>query len=259
MNAKSIEITQVRNATMVIDYAGVRFLIDPMLAEKGAYPGFPGTLNEELRNPLVPLPLAQIIDVDAVLVTHLHLDHWDEAAAQALPKSLPVLVPCEADADEIRKAGFTDVRVIGAATAFKGVTLTRTSAVHGVEAVVQAFPPEFLRVGGAVFSHPGHKTLYLAADTVWYEKVQEAIAAHSPDVIVLNSGNAQAAGLGRLIMNASDVLEVHRAAPSAMLIDTHMEAVNHCTLTRSALRSFAEQQGFSDRLRLPADGERITV
>lgn len=32
MNAKSIEITQMRNATMVIDYAGLRFLIDPMLA-----------------------------------------------------------------------------------------------------------------------------------------------------------------------------------------------------------------------------------
>lgn len=36
-----MNITQIRNATQLITYAGKRFLIDPMLAPKGAYPGFP--------------------------------------------------------------------------------------------------------------------------------------------------------------------------------------------------------------------------
>jgi len=35
-----IKITQVRNATLIVNYAGVKFLIDPYLAEKEAYPGF---------------------------------------------------------------------------------------------------------------------------------------------------------------------------------------------------------------------------
>lgn len=35
-----MKITQVRNATLLIHYAGTRFLIDPMLAPKGSYPGF---------------------------------------------------------------------------------------------------------------------------------------------------------------------------------------------------------------------------
>src|SRR5690348_29781 len=66
-------VTQVRNATLRINYGGVRFLVDPMLADKSTYPGFPGSANSELRNPLVPLPMpvADIIDVDAVIVTHL--------------------------------------------------------------------------------------------------------------------------------------------------------------------------------------------
>jgi hypothetical protein len=51
------KLTQVRNATLRIDYGGVRFLVDPLLAEKGAYPGFEGTANSHLRNPLVPLPM----------------------------------------------------------------------------------------------------------------------------------------------------------------------------------------------------------
>ena len=45
-----MNITHIRNATQRIDYAGKRFLIDPMLADKGAWPGFPGTARSELRN-----------------------------------------------------------------------------------------------------------------------------------------------------------------------------------------------------------------
>ena len=78
--------------------------------------------------------------------------------------------------------------------------------------------------------------------------MSEAIARHRPEVIVVNCGNAQAVGLGKLIMDAADVLEVHKAAPSATIVGTHMEAVNRCILTRSALRTFAEQEGFSEIL-----------
>ncbi|WP_217539409.1 hypothetical protein [Stenotrophomonas sp. GbtcB23] len=44
-----------------------------MLASKGAYPGFPETYRNELRNPTVELPFdtGQVLKgVDAVLVTH---------------------------------------------------------------------------------------------------------------------------------------------------------------------------------------------
>jgi hypothetical protein len=50
------KITQIRNATLHIDYAGVRFLVDPMLADRRSWPGFEGTVNSEERNPLVHLP-----------------------------------------------------------------------------------------------------------------------------------------------------------------------------------------------------------
>ena len=89
-----IQLTQIRSATIHIEYAGKKFLVDPVLEEKGAYPGFPGTLNAHLRNPLVDLPMAmnEILDVDAVIVTHTHGDHWDEAAAKLIPKDMPVFV-----------------------------------------------------------------------------------------------------------------------------------------------------------------------
>ena len=41
---------------------------------------------------------------------------------------------------------------------------------------------------------------------------------------------------------------MHDAAPRATLIGSHMEAVNHCVLTRAELRAFAKQESFSDSL-----------
>ncbi len=60
-------------------------------------------------------------------------------------------------------------------------------------------------------------------------------------------------------MGTDDVLKVHQAAPDALLIASHMEAINHCTLTRAALRGFAHENGFIDSLVTPADGESITL
>ena len=59
-----------------------------MLAEKGRYAGFEGTLNSHLRNPLVELPMKAedtFKDVDAIILTHTHEDHWDEVAQKILP------------------------------------------------------------------------------------------------------------------------------------------------------------------------------
>lgn len=107
--ASSVEVQQIRNATVKIDFAGTTFLVDPMLSAKGAFPGFPGTYRSELRNPLVDLPFSAdevLKSVEAVVVTHTHTDHWDEAAQQQIPKNLPVFVQNEVDAKTIRGQGF---------------------------------------------------------------------------------------------------------------------------------------------------------
>lgn len=45
----SVEVQQIRNATVKIDFSGTTFLVAPMLSPKGAFPGFEGTLRSELR------------------------------------------------------------------------------------------------------------------------------------------------------------------------------------------------------------------
>ena len=159
-----MNIRQIRNATLVIEYGGKKFLIDPWLAAKGAYPGFEGTPNSHLRIPTVDLvvPMSEILDVDAVILTHVHLDHWDEVAAKVIPKDKPFFVQHFGDRDQIKAAGFTDVRMLSGNPEFEGVKLIRTPGQHGSDQCVQAIYDLIGEVCGVVFRHPNEQTLYLA-------------------------------------------------------------------------------------------------
>lgn len=89
LNGQEQSVQLIRNATVKVKYNGVTFLVDPMLAPKGAYPGFTGTLHSEIRNPTIPLTLRiqEILNgVDAVLLTHTHEDHWDKLLSSTYPK-----------------------------------------------------------------------------------------------------------------------------------------------------------------------------
>jgi L-ascorbate metabolism protein UlaG (beta-lactamase superfamily) len=252
-----MHIQQIRNATLVVEYAGKRLLIDPMLAEQGAYPGFAGTANSHLANPLVglPLPLAELLRVDAVVVTHLHADHWDEAARRLIPRGMPIFAQNAADAAALRADGFIDVRVLEGETAFGGIVMRKTRGQHGSDAVMAVIGERMGEVCGIVFSHPAEPSLYLAGDTVWNGYVEASLAAHRPDVVVLNCGDAQVPGLGAIIMDQHDLAMVARAAPQATIIASHLEAVNHCVLSRAGLRAFLDEQGLRDRVLVPEDGE----
>ncbi|WP_211325826.1 MBL fold metallo-hydrolase [Hephaestia caeni] len=257
-----IKITQIRNATLHIDYAGTRFLVDPMLSERHAWPGFEGTVNSEERNPLVhlPFPVEDIVDVDAVIVAHLHEDHWDAATRKLMPKTLPLFVQNDADAGTVRAQGFTDVRILGATSRFNGVQLIKTGGRHGTDAAYAVAGARLGDVCGVVFKHPGMKTVYLAGDTIWNDDVAAALATHKPEIAILNTGDARLIGIDDgIIMGTADVLSVHQAAPETILVATHMEAVNHCILTRAQLRAFARDKGFADKLLAPGDGEALIV
>lgn len=257
-----MKIQQIRNATIIVDYAGTRFLIDPMLSPKATFPAFPGTVNSHLNNPLVdlPLPAADIVNVDAVIVTHDHLDHWDEPAKQLIAKDKPLFVQNEQDAEKVRADGFTNVRVLGESTMFRDVTLTKTEGLHGSEDIMSSPVGELLgEVCGVVFRHPAEKTVYLAGDTIWNAHVQHSLDKHNPEVVILNAGDAQVEGMGSIIMGKQDVYKVHQAAPGSTLIATHMEAVNHAVLTRDELRRFAQEKGMAEKLLVPEDGETCVL
>ncbi|MDN4492760.1 MBL fold metallo-hydrolase [Ureibacillus aquaedulcis] len=249
-----MNIQQIRNATLVVEYAGKRFLVDPMLAEKGTYPPFPNSPRQDQKNPLVGLPssIDNIIqNIDAVIVTHLHLDHWDDAAKEALPKEIKLFAQNEDDATEIRNAGFQNVEVLTEDTVFEGIQLMKTKGEHGRGEILKLAG----LVCGVVFKHPDEKTLYIAGDTIWYDAVHEVINTSKPEIIVVNAGDNQFNEGGSLVMGKEDVFEVYNAAPNSKIIAVHMEAVNHWGLSREELKSFINEKGMTSSVLVPDDGE----
>lgn len=256
-----VQIQQIRNATAKINYAGKTFLLDPFLAKKGRYSGFEGTFNSQLRNPMVelPMPVKTIMSgVDAVIVSHTHLDHWDGGDHQFIPKAIPLFVQHEDDAKLIRGQGFTNVRILGENTVFEGVQLSKTGGQHGTDDMYAKKPvAEALgKAMGIVFQAPGAKTVYVMGDTVWRTDVDQALAKFKPDVILMNAGDARMIGFtGSIIMGKDDVLRAYQLMPKATIIATHMDAINHMTLSRKELKEHVKQHGIQDRVRIPADGD----
>jgi L-ascorbate metabolism protein UlaG (beta-lactamase superfamily) len=255
-----VTFTQIRSAAIKVEYAGTTFLVDPMLASKGAYPGFPGTYNSQLRNPLVdlPMPLSEAIKVDAVIVTHAqHYDHWDDEARRSLPKDIPIFVQSDEDAESIRKDGFTNVRVLTEKVEFHGTLLSRTDGQHGSDEMVAGRGKRLGKVSGVVFERPGYKTVYVAGDTTWNRYVEDAVARYRPDVMILNACYGRLVGYeGSFIMGKEDLERAYRALPNATIVASHMESLAHCTQTRKDLRDFIGAKGLaSERVLVPEDGE----
>jgi L-ascorbate metabolism protein UlaG (beta-lactamase superfamily) len=255
----AVKFKQVRNATIKVEYAGTTFLIDPMLGKKGAYPGFEGTYNSHLRNPLVelPIPVSEVIKADAVIVTHTHLDHWDDAAKRSLPKNIPIFAQNEEDAESIRSDGFENVRVLAQNTNVNGTRLSKTDGQHGSDAMLEGRGKRLGKSSGVVFRRPGYKTVYVAGDTVWNRYVEEAIREYRPEVVVLNACYGRLVGYeGAFIMGKDDLYRAYQAAPNAKVLASHMDSIAHCTQTRKELRDYITEKGMDpQRVLIPDDGE----
>lgn len=250
-----MKLQQIRNATMVVNYGGKNFLIDPMLADKGTLPPFPHSASgDERNNPLVELPVSideLVKDLDAVFLSHLHYDHYDDAAKKFLPKHVKIYVQDDADKKEVESSGFTNVEVLTDGTEIDGIQLFQTQAQHGFGKTLKLAG----NVHGFVMKHTDEKTLYFITDSVWYEGVQQELERHSPDIVVVNGGDNQFVGSGQLIMGKEEIKKVYETVPNATLVVSHMEGVNHNTLSRKELKQFIIDESICDKVLVPDDGQ----
>jgi L-ascorbate metabolism protein UlaG (beta-lactamase superfamily) len=248
-----MQLELIRNATLKINYAGHVLLIDPYFAPRHSLPSFTG----RSPNPMTELPRS-IVDilqgVELVIVSHLHTDHFDSVAKERVPKSLPIL--CQpGDEGNIREAGFTDVTPLPEATVWNGITITPREGSHGLGPVVEKMG----HVIGFTLEAVGEPTVYWAGDTVLYPPVAETIRQVSPDIIVTHSCGARWDG-DLIVMDAEQTVAASRLAPQAIVVATHMEALDHATTTRQDLRQAASNADIDPtRLLIPTDGETLRL
>jgi len=73
--------------------------------------------------------------------------------------------------------------------------------------------------------------------------------------VVVNAGGARFNIGDPITMTEEDVVKVCRKAPQAKIIAVHMEAINHCLLSRADLLKHLEQEKLSHQVFIPMDGE----
>ena len=249
----------LRHATAVITLKGMNLLLDPMLSPKGAMGPIPNAASQD-RIPLVDLPLDEgelqklINQMNAVLVTHVHRDHWDDRAKEILPKALPVICQAEDEA-AMRQAGFAQLYPVKAKVEWQGIQIFRTGGQHGTGEIGKKMGI----VSGYVLKAAGEPSVFVAGDTIWCPEVKEALLTYKPEVIILYSGAAAFLTGGPITMNADHVVAVVREIPSAKVLVIHMETMTHCLLTRAELRKRLEQEGLIHQVSIPRDGEVVAL
>jgi L-ascorbate metabolism protein UlaG (beta-lactamase superfamily) len=114
-------ITWIGHATVLIELDGVKLLTDPLLRSWLGH----------LRRHGPPPPPGLVDGLDAVLVSHLHLDHLDLPSLRDVPRDTRLLVPRGAGRF-LRREGFPHVEELAAGdeTDVNGVRVAAVTAVH---------------------------------------------------------------------------------------------------------------------------------
>ena len=200
----------IRNATSKIVYEGIIFLTDPVLSPKFTFESFAGNS----KNPTVDLPfnVSKIINgIDAVILSHLHIDHFDKAAQEALRKNLTVFCQVE-DQTRILRKGFQTTKVIKKSIIWEGIKITRINGLHGSGNISKKMGI----VSGYVFQSKNEPTVYWAGDTILCDAVKQAIAKFQPDIIITHSCGAKFSNSGPIIMDAEQTIELCSEASNAI-------------------------------------------
>jgi L-ascorbate metabolism protein UlaG (beta-lactamase superfamily) len=212
-----VTLTFGGNATTLLRLGPFTLLTDPNFLHRGqrAHLGY-GLLSKRLTDPaLVP---AQLPALDAILLSHMHGDHWDRVATKALPKGTPVVTTAEA-ARCLGDRGFTDTSDL---RPWQTHELSRGDATLRITAVPGVHGPGFLdrllpQVMGSVLElvRDGAVTWrgYISGDTLYRPFLGEVLQRCGPlDVLVPHLGGTRVAGV-LLTMDArqgADLVELLR-------------------------------------------------
>jgi L-ascorbate metabolism protein UlaG (beta-lactamase superfamily) len=261
----SLSLTFIGNATVLVRWGPFTLLTDPSFLHAGqrVHLGY-GLFSERLREPAMQVD--ELPPLDAVVLSHLHGDHWDRVAQRHLDRSLPVITTPHASRRLQGLAGFR--RAVGMQpweqhTLVKGqdlLTVTALPGTHAPRLVRRLLPPvmgsllEFGDTTGAVAQR-----VYLTGDTLMYDAIHE-IARRCPDIdlaVIHLGGTTLPGGLvvtmdGRQGADLLEVVRPRRAVP------VH---VDDYSVMRSPLSDFTDEmarRGLADLVRVVGRGETAT-
>jgi L-ascorbate metabolism protein UlaG (beta-lactamase superfamily) len=255
-------LTFIGTATTVIRLGAFTLLTDPNFLHRGqrAYLG-KGLWSRRLTEPA--LQPDQLPHLDAIVLSHLHGDHFDRVARAGLARSQPVLTTGPA-ARRLTDWGF-DARGLDtweAETLTRGdesLTVEALPAVHARGLMGALLPPVMgslleHRVGGQV-----RRRIYLSGDTLTGDHVDEIARRHPDlDVVVAHLGGTRVL-FHTVTMDAEQGVDFLRRLRPPRVVPVHHDDYG---VFRSPLAAFvdaAREAGFGSAVRPVARGETIDL
>jgi len=217
----------IGNATMLIRYGALTLLTDPNFLHQGqrAYLGH-GLVSKRLTEPA--LGVGDLPALDAVLLSHLHGDHWDRVAQAGLNREVPIITTPHASR-RLQWRGFaraTGLRTWGSHLVTQDqyqVRITALPARHAPGMLKRLLPPvmgsllQFSTFGGPV----AHQ-LYITGDTLLIDELAH-IPARFPgiDTTVLHLGGTTLPGGLMVTMDATQGADLLELLPQSTGIPVH--------------------------------------
>ncbi len=217
--AAADRITYVGHATVLIELDGARLLTDPVLRSRVAH----------LRRHGAPPVPGVADDLDAVLLSHLHMDHLDLPSLRRIDSGVPVLAPA-GSARRLRRAGRRAVTelAVGETAAVGALRVTATPADHDGRRLPIGAPAPAIG-----FDVRGTRRVYFAGDTDLFDTMADL--ADGLDVALL-----PVAGWGRKL--GPGHLDPGRAARAAALLAPRVAIPIHWGTLAVAGRGVAPAQ-----------------
>ena len=265
--ADDVTMTFGGNATMLLRIGGFTVLTDPSFVARGTrvYLSY-GLWTRRLTEPA--MQPGDLPPLDAVVLSHLHGDHWDDIATDGLDKATPVVTTQEA-ARTLGGWGFggaSDLRPWQTHEITRGADTLRITAVpgvHGPGPLARLLPPvmgsvlELVRVGvaGPEVTWRG----YVSGDTLRRPFLAEVLERCGPlDVLVPHLGGTKALGL-TVTMDAGQGADLVQMLRPPVTVPIHYDDYDRF---RSSLGDFVNEvrrRGLPGELRTAVRGETISL
>ena len=152
-------MTFLGHASTVIEMDGVRLVTDPVLRRQV------GPLYRRVPRPLI----GPLVDPDVILISHLHLDHYDPRSLRLFRHDTPIVAPVGAGLS-LHWRGFHEIYEMGPGDRLRlgSVEVVATTAKHrGTRHPLAARTPAL----GFVVS--GSRSVYFAGDTGFFSGIAD--------------------------------------------------------------------------------------
>jgi L-ascorbate metabolism protein UlaG (beta-lactamase superfamily) len=256
----------IGNATVLIRWGPFTVLTDPNFLHAGqrAHLGF-GLTARRLKDPA--LDVTGLPPLDAVVLSHLHGDHWDRLATRHLDHGLPVLTTPHAARRLQGIHGFrraSGIQTWESQTILKEGSTLRVTSLPGMHApglIGALLPPvmgsllEFGDTSGEV-----EQRIYLTGDTLMYDEVRE-IARRCPDVhlAVVHLGGTRIPGGMMVTMDGEQGVELLETVMPRRAVPVHYDDYDRFTSGLSDFTTRASERGLEDRVTVVERGQTVDL